>query len=218
MKTVAFVPIKLNNRRLSGKNTKAFSGGPPLITFFLEKLLKVTEIDEFYVFCSSPSIKEFLPKGVHYLERSPLLDTDETRMNAVVSAFIQKVHADIYMFTHVTSPFVAPETLSKAIQSVMLGQHDSAVIVEKLQEFLWYNNKPLTYDLASIPRTQDLTPVFKETSGAYVFTREVALQHRRIGDTPFFVECGKIEAIDIDDATDFLIADAIFSHIYGSHK
>ena len=31
MKVVAFVPVKLNNERLPGKNTKVFEDGTPLI-------------------------------------------------------------------------------------------------------------------------------------------------------------------------------------------
>ena len=41
MKTVAFVPIKLNNQRTPGKNTKKFDDGTPLITLFLKTLVKV---------------------------------------------------------------------------------------------------------------------------------------------------------------------------------
>ena len=33
MKTVAFVPIKLNNERFPGKNVKPFTGGKPLIAY-----------------------------------------------------------------------------------------------------------------------------------------------------------------------------------------
>ena len=34
-KIVAFVPVKLNNERLPGKNTKSFDGGKPLIEYIL---------------------------------------------------------------------------------------------------------------------------------------------------------------------------------------
>ena len=54
MKTVAFVPIKLNNQRTPGKNTKRFADGTALITVFLKTLVKVEGLDEVYVFCSNP--------------------------------------------------------------------------------------------------------------------------------------------------------------------
>ena len=38
--------------------------------------------------------------------------------------------------------------------------------------------------------------------------------HRRIGNKPFIVEVGEIEATDIDEPDDFLIADAIYNHMF----
>ena len=46
MKTVAVVPVKMNNERLPGKNTKCFDNGEPLIKYVLSSLSKVKNIDE----------------------------------------------------------------------------------------------------------------------------------------------------------------------------
>lgn len=48
-KTVAFVPLKLNNERLPGKNTKSFSDGVPLVSCILQTLKQVSNIDEIVV-------------------------------------------------------------------------------------------------------------------------------------------------------------------------
>ena len=77
MKTVAFVPIKLNNQRTPGKNIKKFDDGSSLITVFLRNLIKVKSFDDVYVFCSNPKIKEYIVPGVKYLERPVYLDTQE---------------------------------------------------------------------------------------------------------------------------------------------
>ena len=62
MKTVAFVPIKLNNERFPGKNLKEFSDGTPLINVLLNKLVHLKEktIDEIYVYCSDEQIIKYL--------------------------------------------------------------------------------------------------------------------------------------------------------------
>lgn len=78
MKTIAIVPMKLNNRRLPQKNTKPFTNGKPLCYYILSTLLSVEEIDEVYVYCSNSDIKEFIPEGVKYLQRSETLDLDTT--------------------------------------------------------------------------------------------------------------------------------------------
>ena len=55
-RVVAFVPVKLNNERLPGKNTKAFDGGKPLIQYILNTLKETRGIDEIYVYCSEEAI------------------------------------------------------------------------------------------------------------------------------------------------------------------
>ena len=60
MKTVAFVPIRLNSKRVAGKNLKELNG-KPLLCYILETLVKVEKIDKVYVYCSNPDIKKFLP-------------------------------------------------------------------------------------------------------------------------------------------------------------
>ena len=80
MKTVAIVPMKLNNRRLPQKNTKCFTDGKPLCFYILSTLLEVEGIDDVYVYCSNPDIKEFIPERVKYIQRSSELDQDTTKM------------------------------------------------------------------------------------------------------------------------------------------
>jgi len=214
MKTVAVVPMKLNNRRLPQKNTKSFTNGKPLCSYILSTLLKVSGIDEVYVYCSNPDIKDFIPEGVNYLKRSESLDQDSTKMNEVLKCFAEDVPADIYVMTHTTAPFISSESIEKGLNAVLSGEYDSSFAAKKLQDFIWKDGKPFNYELNNIPRTQDLEPLFEETSGFYIYRSEVMKKlNRRIGDKPFITEVGEIESIDIDEPEDFEIADAVFNHI-----
>ena len=200
MKTVAIVPMKLNNRRLPQKNTKIFTNGKPLCHYILSTLLTVEGVDEVYVYCSNPDIQEFIPEGVKYLQRSTSLDQDTTKMNEVLHCFVNEVPADIYVMTHTTAPFIKKE-------------YDSSFAAKKLQDFLWKDGKPFNYELNNIPRTQDLPALYEETSGFYIYRSNVMTDlNRRIGDKPFIVEVGEIESVDIDEAEDFMIADAIYNY------
>lgn len=217
MKIVAIVPMKLNNRRLPNKNTKSFTNGKPLCHYVLSTLLQLEGVNEVYTYCSNPEIRQFIPEGVKYLKRDSLLDKDSTSMNEVLKAFSKEVYADIYIMTHTTSPFVTKESFEKGIDAVVNGKYDSAFAARKIQDFLWQNGKPFNYSLDNIPRTQDLPPLYEETSGFYIYKKNVLNEfNRRIGDNPYVVELGEIESIDIDEAEDFAIADAIFNHFYRS--
>lgn len=214
MKTVAIVPMKLNNRRLPQKNTKSFTNGEPLCHYILSTLLRVDGIDEVYVYCSNPSIQEFIPKGVKYLKRSENLDQDSTKMNEVLQSFARDVPSDVYVMTHTTAPFISVESITKGLEAVKTGEYDSAFAAKKLQDFLWKDGKPFNYSLDAIPRTQDLPPLYEETSGFYIYKSNVITDlNRRIGNNPFIVEVSEIESIDIDEPEDFKIADAVFNYL-----
>lgn len=214
MKTVAVVPMKLNNRRLPQKNTKCFTNGKPLCHYILSTLLSVSEIDDVYVYCSNPDIREYIPEGVRYLKRSESLDQDTTKMNEVLACFAKDVPADIYVMTHTTAPFISAASITKGLNAVKSGAYDSSFAAKKLQDFLWKDGKPFNYDLANIPRTQDLLPMYEETSGFYIYRSEVMTRlGRRIGNNPCIIEIGQIESVDIDEEEDFIIADAIYNHV-----
>lgn len=214
MKIVAIVPMKLNNRRLPQKNTRSFTNGKPLCYYILNTLLKSEKIDEVYVYCSNEDIKEFIPKGVHYLKRSTSLDQDTTKMNEVLKCFANEVPANIYVMTHTTAPFIKLESIEQGLDKVASGEYDSSFAAKKLQDFLWKDGKPFNYELNNIPRTQDLEPLYEETSGFYIYKSDVITKlGRRIGNNPYIVEVSEIEGIDIDELEDFQIADSVYNHL-----
>lgn len=209
MKVVAFVPIRLNSKRVVGKNLKLL-GGKPLLQHILETLTKTTTIDEVYVYCSREEIKPYLPGGVKFLKRSETLDRDETLGKEIYEAFIKEVDADVYILAHTTSPFIKAATIDNAVKQVTEGGHDSAFSAQKVQTFCWYDGKPLNYDLKEIPRTQTIEPVYFETSAFYIFRKELWTEQRqRIGNNPYIAITDPIEGVDIDNPEDFEFAQKV---------
>lgn len=212
-KIVAVVPMKLNNQRLPQKNTRSFTNGKPLCSYVLETLLKISLIDDIYVYCSNPEIQAYLPDKVKYLKRSDNLDQDTTSMTEVLQKFTDEIDADIYVMTHATAPFISAESMLKGINAVLNLGYDSSFSATKMQDFIWKDGVPFNYDLKHIPRTQDLPVLYKETSGFYIYKKEVIKKMgRRIGNNPFIVEVGEVESVDIDEMEDFFIADAIYNY------
>lgn len=218
-RVAAFVPIKLNNERAPGKNTKPFFDGTPLITHFLKTLVQVKEIDELYVFCSNAAIEDYLVPGVKFLKRPERLDTRDATPQDIISCFMENVDADVYMVCHCTSPFVKAERFSECIQKVCHEDYDSAFTGEKIQRLMWYNGEPLNFDAANVPRTQDLPVYYNEVSAAYVFTRETfETLKRRIGVKPYICEVSGYECVDIDYPEDFDVANAIYKEIISKER
>lgn len=230
MKVVGLVPIKTNNQRLKGKNTKNLRKSKPLMSYILNTLKKIDELEKVYVFSSDSNIKSCIPEGVDFLKRDKTLDSDQTSMNEILNSFINIVDSDVYLLAHATAPFIYESSIRKSIKKVTDQDYDSAFSVNKVNDFFCFQPNQkfykksgdllefstsdvfTNYQLDNIQRTQDLQPLLQETSGFYIFKKDIFTKtNRRIGDNPYLCEISKVESIDIDDKEDFFIAKAIAS-------
>lgn len=211
MKIIAIMPIKLNNERLPGKNTKLL-GNKPLLQYELDNLKKTGLPDSINVFCSSEEVIPFLPDDVNFVKRPEYLDLPTSNFTQIFEEFMGNHEADIYVYAHATAPFISVETMIQCIEAVKSGKYDSAFCAVKLQDYLWQDGEPLNFDAANVPRSQDLKVIYRETSGIYVFTKEVFEKcHRRIGFNPYIKEVSLKEAVDINNPEDFALAEALLN-------
>lgn len=202
-KVTAFVPIKLNSQRLPNKNILPL-GNRSLSWYIFDTLLDIEMIDEVCVYCSDEKILDYIPPDAKFIKRDVALDGDDVKGNEIYKSFINTVDSDLYLLAHTTSPFISKTSIENALTHVLNEEFDSALSVQKQQTFAWYKEKTLNYETNDIPRTQDIEPVYIETSGFYLFHKEHFLMHqRRIGFNPFFQEVNHIEAIDIDEREDY---------------
>ncbi len=203
------MPIKLNNERLPGKNTKLL-GNKPLLQYELDNLVATKLCDSIYVYCSSDQIKDYLPKGVEFIKRPEFLDLPTSNFTQIFENFMNEINSDIYVYAHATAPFITKDTMVECINAVKSGGYDSAFCATKIQDYLWQDNKPMNFDATNLPRSQDLKPIHRETSGVYVFTKDVFLKlKRRIGLRPFIKEVSYKEAVDINNPEDFSLAEVL---------
>ena len=217
MKVVSFIPIKLNNQRLPGKNTRILNGRP-VCDYIFETICKVKSIDEKYVYCSDeaiiPYIKPYEDRGLKFLKRNKSLDGFQVKGLEIIKHFVKDVDADIYVLTHATQPFTKAESIAKAVKMVQLEKYDSAFSAVVLRDYMWMNGRPINYDIKNIIRTQDLVPIYMETGAFFVFRKEVFLKlGQRIGDRPYIYEIDQFEAVDIDTAEDFEFAEVVAAYL-----
>lgn len=206
---VAMIPIKLNNQRLPGKNTLPL-GDRVMCDYIFETVNQIDEIDEKYVYCSNESIKKYIPKGLKFLKRDSYLDGFQVKGLEIIDYFIKDVKADIYVLTHVTQPFTKAESIKEALKKVVEGEYDSAFSAVEIQDYCWYQGKPLNYNMKDIVTTQNLEPVYMETGAFFIFTREVFEKyHQRIGMHPYMKIIDQMEAIDVDTMEDYRMAQVV---------
>lgn len=217
MKVVSFIPIKLNNQRLPGKNTMILNNRP-LCDYIFDTVTKVDGIDEKYVYCSDeailPYIHPYEEKGLRFLKRDTYLDGYQVKGLEIIERFVKDVDADIYVLTHVTQPFTKSESIATALGKVKSGEYDSAFSAVELQDYMWMNGKPLNYDMKNIVRTQDLEPIYMETGAFFIFRKEVFTElGQRIGENPYIYSINQFEAVDVDTQEDFEFAKAVATYL-----
>lgn len=213
MKVAAFATIKLNSERVPHKNTQRI-GSKPLCYHILDTALKVKEIDDVYVYCSDEEVINHIPSEAKFIQREAWLDGNQIRAKDTYTAFLKDVDADIYIALCTTSPFTKKETIENALHKVLYEGYDSAFSARRMQTFAWYKGEPINYDIENVPRTQDMEPVFVETSAFFIFKKELWTKYgRRIGFHPYIQEVGEIEGVDIDTPEDLEFAQVIADYV-----
>ncbi len=217
-KVAALVPMRHHSQRVPQKNFRDLAG-KPLYMHILSSLIKCDQIDEIVVDTDSPVIQEGIAEKfptVTVIKRPSHLCADTIPMNEILFYDTEQVKADLYLQTHSTNPLLQTKTIENAIKDFcdVYPAYDSLFSVTRMQTRLWDAlARPINHNPAILLQTQDLPPVFEENSCIYLFTREGLLKHRtRIGDRPMMFEMSALEAQDIDEEQDFLIADLLMKY------
>jgi CMP-N-acetylneuraminic acid synthetase len=217
VKIVALVPIRHHSQRVPGKNYRPLAG-KPLFYHIISTLLACPEISQVVVDTDSAPVMDGLCHhfpAVCILERPEALCADTVPMNEILMYDTSQVEATLYLQTHTTNPLLRPETVSRAIQTLLASYpvYDSLFSVTRLQTRLWDAlGRAINHNPAILLQTQDLPPVYEENSCIYIFSRQTLLARRnRLGERPLMFEIDAAEAWDIDEELDFAITDFLLS-------
>ena len=209
MKIKAVVPIKLNNERFPNKNL-ALLAGKPLCTYLLNTLAGISDL-ETYVYCSDEAIVPYLPNRIKFYKRSEKLDLFSVRRQEIVSSMIRDIEAGVYVYAHVTNPFLAEKSIRAAMDAVVHEGYDSAIGVTVHKKYIWYQSSPLNFDKDMLLRTQDIEPINMEM-GLFAFRREVAERNGSVyGNRMKLIPVSEIEAVDIDYKEDLDFAELLLA-------
>lgn len=208
MKFVGYVTVRLNSSRVPLKSIQEV-GGKPLINHAISTLNKVEALSDILLYCSQEKIKQYIDVNLSYnfVKRQAELDKDSATFNEILDSLVDKIEADYIVFLSCTSPFIKSQTISDMINHIVSGDFDSAFTALNYQSFCWFRGQPLNYEPSSVPKTQDLEPVIIETSGLYIFAKELFQKHkRRIGFKPHIKILDMFEGWDIDTVDELEMA------------
>jgi CMP-N-acetylneuraminic acid synthetase len=214
LSVVAFVPMRHVSERIPGKNYRPFNGRP-LFHHIVSTLLSVDRVGEVVIDTDSPTVAAQAADSfpmVRVIDRPEHLLGGDVPMTEVLRYDASVVASDWYLQTHTTNPLLRADTIERALDEMENAddEHDSLLSVTRLQTRLFdATGRPLNHDPKILLRTQDLPPVYEENSNLYLFTADQIAGGRRTGDRPILFEIDALEAVDIDEEHDFVLAEMI---------
>jgi len=212
--------MKGNSQRVPNKNMKSFDG-KPLYHTIVKSLLNSKYIENVIINTDSKTIikdaQENFKNEVNIINRPTQIQGDFVSMNDIIAYDLSQLEGEHFLQTHSTNPLLKTNTIDKAIEKYFedLEKFDSIFSVTKVQtRFYDKNAKAINHNPNELLRTQDLEIMYEENSNFYIFSRNSFknANNKRIGLKPQIFEINKLEAIDIDEIEDFIIAELLYKN------
>ena len=199
--------IRTNSNRIPGKSIKKLDN-IPLCNYLLKTMSEIEELEDVIVYSSDNEVRDSIDVDINFIDRPEKFNDDSASFSIIMNEAINLVDTEYVLYFCVTSPFIKKDTVIDMINKVKSGNYDSALTVTEVYNFCWYDNKALNYNPHKVPFTQDLKPVLEETSGLYLFNKDMYNRYkRRCGYRPYLKVVSKIEGHDIDYPIDFKLAE-----------
>lgn len=220
MKIKALLPMKGNSERVPNKNMRDFDG-VPLYHAVVKSLLGSKYIECVVINTDSEIIekdaKETFGDKIIIINRPIEIQGDFVSMNDIIAYDLSKLEGEHFLQTHSTNPLLKSETIDRAVEKYFDGleNFDSVFGVTKVQtRFYDKNAKAINHNPNELLRTQDLEPMYEENSNFYIFSKDSFknVGEKRIGLKPQIFEVNKLEAVDIDEPEDFILAELLYKN------
>lgn len=214
----AVIPVRAGSRRIPNKNLAPFAG-TTLLEHKIEVLKKVPEITRILVTSDSEKMLQIAAEHGASTHVRPAEYCDEKSLPfaETVRLVCSETEGDHILWAPCTSPLIEAETFSDAIRTYLTKQregYDSLLAVEELKKFIWDKNHPLNYELGEKQVPSQLLPEwYTVVCGLTIIPRDKAIQWKYVyGGKVYMYKVDHITAIDIDEPTDFVIAEALYQY------
>ncbi len=214
MKITAVIPVRKGSRRLPDKNILPF-GNSNLLINKIRQLKCISKIDNIIVSTDSEEMIEMaIKEGVNYQKRpDEYCDEKSKTFNEVVEYVAKSIDTNILIWAPCVCPLVTINSFNKAIDSFLNlnSKYDSVVSAMLFKEYLFDESKPINFSIENHVPSQKLPDWHLITNGFYIAKAEDMVNWKFVyGKNPKLIEISKLEAIDIDDKSDFEFAEFVY--------
>lgn len=152
-------------------------------------------------------------EGAITIKRLPEYCDEKTRSwNEVIANMCEQVSGDLIVWAHCTNPLISPKTYDKAVEAFVNSDKDSLISVTRVQSHLWRGGSPFNFNpkAARHAVAAELEPVFYQNGGIFIAKRQDMIKWKYVYNNPVLFELSDIESVDIDEPSDFAIAEVLY--------
>jgi N-acylneuraminate cytidylyltransferase len=213
-KVTALIAVKANSDRVENKNIRPFANSN-LLEIKLAQIESLDIFDEVIVSSESDVVLSMCePYNVKTHKRDRFYATSEVPMSDVYEYLAKFVKTEYIAWIPVTNPLVSGQIYKDAVTAFKTMDHkihDSLLSVNSVQEYLYYNDKPLNFTLEPWQRSQDLVGTFAINFAINILSKKNMIEFRStVGRKPLFFTIDKSIALDIDYMEDFILAEILY--------
>ena len=222
LRVLAVIPARGGSKGIPRKNVVDVAG-KPLIAWTIAAALRSRYLDRVIVSTDDREIADvsvahgaevpFLRPASLATDNSPTIDVLIHAIESLEETF------DIVVTLQPTSPLRSTDLIDGAIERLVASDAASCVSVKRLKaDASWMYTLdadatfvPLLTSAPEVARRQDARPIFVLDGTVYATRRETLTSTRNVRPEPSELIENTAPAVDIDDATDLLMARALLS-------
>ena len=207
---VAVVIPALEKNRHSPLGDLAPFGETTLLEWKIFQVLGFTPKENIFVSTTSEKIiKKTKIFGINAVKRTKEAQSLDSSNTDWIDESIKSIEKKYILWTQANSPFVSARDYQNMLEVFfkLTNEHDSLISVFREEEYLFYKNKPLNFDIKDFRGRKFIEPAFRVTNGCYICKRDSFLNKRKFfGEKPYFYEVDKLTSLEIKDVDHFEVA------------
>ena len=217
MHTVAVIPARGGSKTIPLKNICEVAGRP-LIAYAIEACRQAQSVDRTIVSTDHPRIAEVAKEwGAEVPFMRPVeFAGDLFTLDPVIYHAVTELEArgsrpiDIVLTVQPTCPLLKPETIDRAVTTLIEGGYDSVIMLREIRHLYWRRvNGQFQPMFEKRVNRQELEPLYPEVGAVFASRRSIITPENRLGTNIGHIIGSEEEAIDIDTEIDLRLAELI---------
>ena len=180
-------------------------GDTTLLEWKISQVMGVANKENIYISTPSDKIIDLVQSyGVNFVKRGQGTDPSQW-----IKESVEPIENEFVLWTHVTSPFISAGDYLRMLKTFFnfSKSHDSLITVYKEQEYIFYKDVPLNFDIDQYKGRKEIEPVYRNTNGCYITPRENFRHNRKyFGRFPHYYQVDKLTSLEIKDIDHYEMA------------